>query len=145
MMPSDKLDAHVVEVEEDDTKIFGVQTSTKSFHMHLLLDNCFISKVIYPFILVCRSSCLVANPWMSISKCWLICQIILGIFEFQTGTKIVFSLFSVLTTLKCYRLLVENFDQDITMAKNWPNNPQLNCMDYIKVKLKKITSDQKYY
>ncbi len=56
-----------------------------------------------------------------------------------------FSLFSVLTTLKCYRLLVENFDQDITMAKNWPNNPQLNCMDYIKVKLKKITSDQKYY
>ncbi len=56
-----------------------------------------------------------------------------------------FSLFSALTTLKCYRLLVENFDQDITMAKNWPNNPQLNCMDYIKVKLKKITSDQKYY
>jgi hypothetical protein len=31
MMLSDKLDGHVVEVEEDDTKIFGVQTSTEEF------------------------------------------------------------------------------------------------------------------
>lgn len=30
-MLSDKLDGHVVEVEEDDTKIFGVQTSTEEF------------------------------------------------------------------------------------------------------------------
>lgn len=116
-----------------------------SFHMHMLLDNCFISKVIYPLILVCRSSCLVTNPWKSISKCWFICQIITGIFESQIGTKRVFSFSSLLTTLKCYCLYIENFDQDITMVKNWPSNPHLICMDYIKVKLKKFTSDQKYY
>jgi hypothetical protein len=30
-MPSDKFDGHAVEVQEDDTKIFGVQTSMEKF------------------------------------------------------------------------------------------------------------------
>jgi hypothetical protein len=30
-MPSDKLDGHVIEVEEHDTKIFGVQISIEEF------------------------------------------------------------------------------------------------------------------
>jgi hypothetical protein len=48
--------------------------------------------------------------------------------KFQSETKIIFNLVNVLTTLRCYCLQVENFDQIITMVKNWPNYPCLNDM-----------------
>jgi len=61
-MPSDKLDGHVVEVEEDDTKIFSIQTSMEEFSHAFVTRELVYFRVIYPFILMCRSSCLVTNP-----------------------------------------------------------------------------------
>jgi hypothetical protein len=46
----------------------------------------------------------------------------------QIETKRMFNLANVLTTLRCYYLQVENFDQIITIVKNWPNDPCLNDM-----------------
>jgi hypothetical protein len=52
-----------------------------------------------------------------------------------------FNLSSVLIALRHYHLQIEKLDQIITVVKNWPNDPCLNCLananfkDYIKVKL----------
>jgi hypothetical protein len=43
-MPNDKLDGHVVEVEEDDIKIFGVQTSIKEFSHAFVIRKLFYFK-----------------------------------------------------------------------------------------------------
>jgi hypothetical protein len=49
-----------------------------------------------------------------------------------------FNLASGLTTLK-HRLQVDNLDRIITMVKNWPDGPHLNCSqhkdltDFLKV------------
>jgi hypothetical protein len=62
----------------------------------------------------------------------------LGIPGFQVETKRMFSLASVLKTLRCCHLQVENLDKIIIVVKNWSNDPCLNHMtdsnfkDYVK-------------
>ncbi len=64
---------------------------------------------------------------------------ILGILRSQIEIEQGFSLVGVLTTLKCCRLQVDNLDCIITVVKNWPDDPRLNCsrhkdlMDFTKV------------
>jgi hypothetical protein len=55
---------------------------------------------------------------------------ILQILESQIETKHVFNLASGLTTLRRCRLQVDNLDRIITMVKNWPNDPCLNCLQH---------------
>lgn len=62
----------------------------------------------------------------------------LGILGFQVETKRMFSLASVLKTLRCCHLQVENLDKIIIVVKNWSNDPCLNrttdsnFKDYVK-------------
>jgi hypothetical protein len=64
---------------------------------------------------------------------------ILGIPRSHIETKHVFNLVGVLIALRCYRLQVDNLDQIITVVKNWPHDPRLNCSrhkdlkDFLKV------------
>jgi hypothetical protein len=50
----------------------------------------------------------------------------LGILGSQIKIECVFSLASVLTTLRHYRLQVDNLDQIITVVRNWLDNPRLD-------------------
>ncbi len=40
----------------------------------------------------------------------------------------------MLTTLRCYRLQVENMDRIIIVVKNWPNDPHANCKPHLNFK-----------
>ncbi len=52
---------------------------------------------------------------------------ILAIPGSQIIIELVFNLARVLTTLRCYRLQVENMDRIITVVKNWLDDPHANC------------------
>jgi hypothetical protein len=52
----------------------------------------------------------------------------------QIETKRVFSIASVLTTLKHCHLQVENMDQIITVVKNWLDDPCHNCKPNVDLK-----------
>jgi len=65
---------------------------------------------------------------------------ILEILRIQIETKKMVSLVGWCLDIACW-LQVEDFDQTITVVKNWPNDPHLNCLanvnfkDYIKFEI----------
>ncbi len=67
----------------------------------------FVSKGGYTSINVCKFTCLVEDPWRSVSKCILAKQVF-GIPRFQIKAQRVFSQVDVLTTLKRCCLQVQN-------------------------------------
>jgi hypothetical protein len=52
---------------------------------------------------------------------------ILGIPRSHIEIEHVFNLVGVLTSLRCYRLQVDNLNQIITVVNNWLDDPHLNC------------------
>jgi hypothetical protein len=74
----------------------------------------------------------------------------LGIPGFQGEIERVFSLASVLKTLRCCRLQVENLDRTIIVMKNWSDDPCLNCTtnsnfkDYVKSEVALVEENSEF-
>ncbi len=81
----------------------------------------------YTSTYVCKSICMVENPWRSIFE-------VIGILRFQIEIESVLNLVGVLTALRHYCLQVQNLDQVITIINNWRDDSHLNCILYVDLK-----------
>jgi hypothetical protein len=81
----------------------------------------------YTSTYVCKSICMVEDPWRSFFE-------VIGILRFQIEIERVLNLVGVLTTLRHYCLQVQKLDRMITIINNWRDDSHLNCMLYVHLK-----------
>ncbi len=81
----------------------------------------------YTSTYVCKSICMVEDPWKSKFE-------VIGILRFQIEIERMLSLVGVLTALRHYCLQVQNLDRMITIINNWRDDSHLNCILYVNLK-----------
>jgi hypothetical protein len=133
-MFSNRLDG-VVEIEEEDVKIFGVKASMEES------SYAFVPQKLSLFwrLSIPLSKCVNLLAWWwshesQFPNVGFLAKFLKKILEFQIEIKRMFSLASVLIALRHYCLQVENLDRNIFVIKYWPNDPQLNCSVYANFK-----------
>ncbi len=126
---------HDVQIEEEDNNMFGVGASIQDSSRALVI----VELSLFRRLSIPQFMCINPLAWWQTHKgqffnVAIMANQMLGIPRFQVQIERVFSLASVLKTLRFCRLQVKNLDRIIIVVKNWSNDPYLNpnFKDYLK-------------